>query len=113
MKLPLLVSTRLRAGHLLTAALVTGGILSAQGVAPAPAPKDADVTVLPEFKVDTGRHIDEYVASEAISGTRTGAKILELPFGVEVLTKEFIEDFRLYEQDEQMRFTRLRAPADA
>jgi iron complex outermembrane receptor protein len=105
MKLPLLVSTRLRAGHLLTAALVTGGILSAQGVAPAPAPKDADVTVLPEFKVDTGRHIDEYVASEAISGTRTGAKILELPFGVEVLTKEFIEDFRLYEQDEQMRFT--------
>ncbi|MBI5689032.1 MAG: TonB-dependent receptor [Verrucomicrobia bacterium] len=67
--------------------------------------RDSDVAVLPEFKVDTSRHLDDYVASEAISGTRTGAKILELPFGVDVLTKEFIEDFRLYEQDEQMRFT--------
>jgi len=67
-------------------------------------PNDADPTVLPEFRVDTSKHIDDYVASEAISGTRTGAKILELPYDVEVLTKEFIEDFRLYEQDEQMRF---------
>lgn len=61
--------------------------------------------MLPEFTVSTSQHLDEYVASEAISGTRTGAKILELPFGVDVLTKEFIEDFRLYEQDEQLRFT--------
>ena len=70
-----------------------------------PAARNADTTVLPEFTVNTSKHLDDYVASEAISGTRTGAKILELPFGVEVLTKEFIEDFRLYEQDEQMRFT--------
>ena len=70
-----------------------------------PAARSADTTVLPEFTVNTSKHLDDYVASEAISGTRTGAKILELPFGVEVLTKEFIEDFRLYEQDEQMRFT--------
>jgi iron complex outermembrane receptor protein len=73
--------------------------------APTPAAPTADVAVLPEFTVNTSKHIDDYVASEAISGTRTGAKILELPFGVDVLTKEFIEDFRLYEQDEQMRFS--------
>ena len=70
---------------------------------PAPAPV-ADVTVLPEFTVKTSGNRDQYVAAEAISGTRTGAKILELPFGVDVLTKEFVEDFRLYEQDELMRF---------
>lgn len=88
------------------AALAAGVAASAQTVPPSPpTPKDADVTALPEFQVKTSKHIDDYVASEAISGTRTGAKILELPFGVEVLTKEFLEDFRLYEQDEQMRFT--------
>ncbi|MBI5766459.1 MAG: TonB-dependent receptor [Verrucomicrobia bacterium] len=76
----------------------------AQTVAPGPARPAPDATVLPEFTVNTSQHIDDYVASEAISGTRTGAKILELPYDVEVLTKEFIEDFRLYEQDEQMRF---------
>ena len=78
----------------------------AQTAPPAPPPAPAgDVTLLPEFTVDTARRSDDYVASEAISGTRTGARILDLPFGVDALTKEFIEDFRLFEQDELMRFT--------
>ena len=90
---------------LLALALLTPAIATAQTVPSTPATAAPDVAVLPEFTVNTSKHIDDYVASEAISGTRTGAKILELPFGVDVLTKEFIEDFRLYEQDEQMRFS--------
>jgi len=76
--------------------------LAAQPVPPVP--PASSTTVLPEFTVNTSRHLDDYVAAEAISGTRTGAKILELPYGVEVLTKEFTEDFRLLDQDEMLRF---------
>jgi outer membrane receptor protein involved in Fe transport len=80
--------------------------------APPSEPRGPDVTVLPEFQVSNSRHLDQYIASEAISGTRTGAKILELPYDVEVLTKEFIDDFRLYEQDEQLKFTANFTPRD-
>ena len=71
-----------------------------------------DATVLPEFQVNTSRQIDGYIAAEAISGTRTGSKILELPYDVEVLTKEFIDDFRLYEQDDMLKFTANFTPRD-
>ena len=90
-------------------ALAATTALSFSQTAPTP---PTDATVLPEFQVNTSKHIDTYVASEAISGTRTGAKILELPYDVEVLTKEFIEDFRLYEQDDQMKFVANFTPRD-
>jgi hypothetical protein len=90
-------------------ALAATTALSFSQTAPSP---PTDATVLPEFQVNTSKQLDTYVASEAISGTRTGAKILELPYDVEVLTKEFIEDFRLYEQDDQMKFVANFTPRD-
>ena len=64
--------------------------------AKSPAPDAGDeIVVLPEFSVRASSNASEYVASEAISGTRTGAKILEIPFNVQVLTGELMEDFQL------------------
>lgn len=54
-----------------------------------------EIVVLEEFTVNESNNASEYVASEAISGTRTGAKILEIPFNVQVLTNELMEDFQL------------------
>lgn len=54
-----------------------------------------EVITLPEFSVSADSRKDEYVASEAISGTRTGSPIIDIPFNVQVLTNELIEDFQL------------------
>jgi outer membrane receptor protein involved in Fe transport len=56
---------------------------------------DDEVVVLEEFSVNASNNPSEYIASEAISGTRTGARILEIPFNVQVLTSELMEDFQL------------------
>lgn len=57
-----------------------------------------EAVTLTEFRVNASTRLDAYIASEAVSGTRTGAKILELPYNVQVLTKEFMEDFQVFDE---------------
>lgn len=66
---------------------------------PAPANANDDVITLEAFTVSASSRKDDYIASEAISGTRTGAKILELPYNVQVLTNEFMEDFQVFDEN--------------
>jgi outer membrane receptor protein involved in Fe transport len=68
------------------------------GLPAAPASPD-EVVTLTEFQVTSASLKDEYVASEAVSGTRTGAKILELPYNVQVLTSQFMEDFQIFDEN--------------
>lgn len=63
-----------------------------------------EVVTLPDYTVQATADNDSYVASEAVSGTRIGAKIAELPYSVSVLTSEFLNDFQLFEPDQQLRF---------
>lgn len=57
---------------------------------------DDEVVTLPEFQVSASDRINDYIASEAMSGTRTGAKLIEVPYNVQVVTNEFLEDFQLF-----------------
>jgi outer membrane receptor protein involved in Fe transport len=65
--------------------------------APAPRPKTAeDVVQLSEFsvKADPDRG---YAPSETMTGSRVATKIIDLPYTVNVLTSEFLEDFGIFE----------------
>lgn len=63
-----------------------------------------EVVTIPEFQVTETRPRDEWFAAQAMSGTRTAAPILELPYQVQVITQEFLEDFQLIGLTEQMSF---------
>lgn len=62
-------------------------------------PAGDEVVTLTEFQVNSSSQKDDYIASEAISGTRTGARIVELPFNVQVLTSQFMEDFQIFDEN--------------
>ena len=62
-------------------------------------PAGDEVVTLTEFQVRSSSQKDEYIASEAVSGTRTGARIAELPFNVQVLTSQFMEDFQVFDEN--------------
>lgn len=64
----------------------------------------AEVIAIPEFQVSTSRPRDEWFASNAMSGTRAAAAIIDLPYQVQVLTQEFLEDFQLVSLGEQMSY---------
>ncbi len=82
-------------------ALTSAPLLPGQ-TPPTPPETNAEIVTLPEFQVSADQRLDEYVASEAISGTRANAKIIELPYNVQALTEEFINDFTFFESDQQL-----------
>jgi len=51
-----------------------------------------------------------YAASESTSGTRVATKIADLPFVVNVITKDFLNDFRLFQHRQQSRVHQLAQP---
>ncbi|HEU5078548.1 MAG TPA: TonB-dependent receptor plug domain-containing protein [Opitutaceae bacterium] len=71
-----------------------------------------EVFALPEFTVETTARRDDYIASEATSGTRTGAQIIDLPYNVQVLTREFLQDFQLFDVEQQLMFASNYGPRD-
>jgi outer membrane receptor protein involved in Fe transport len=88
---------------------IAAGWLSMSGAlakSPGPVTEDTngEVITLPEFQVSAEQQRDAWIASQAMSGTRTAAPILELPYQVQVLTQEFLEDFQLVGLTEQLSF---------
>lgn len=84
----------------------------AQSVTPAAAPaapEAEEVVTLSEFTV-TSSTTNDYVASESITGTRIASKLIDLPFNVNVVTGEFIEDFAAYELKEQFAYVSSFSP---
>lgn len=73
---------------------------------------DDEIVVLEEFSVNASNNPNEYVASEALSGTRTGASILEIPFNVQVMTSEFMEDFQVMNEYNEFPTVANYSPGD-
>ena len=70
------------------------GLVASAGAQSAPArakPAD-DVTTLSDFTVQAGAQTG-YIASESMTGSRMPTKIKDLPFNIEMITSEFLDDF--------------------
>ncbi len=85
---------------LLSAAALGVSALDAQTPAPREGAGD-DLVSLSEFRVTTST-VNEYLAADSITGTRISSKLTELPFAVNVVTSEFINDFVLLEFNDQL-----------
>lgn len=89
---------RLRPHALLALTLGAAASLPAQTVAPAaPSPAKSDeVITLSEFSVraDDNRG---YAPSETLTGSRVATKVIDLPYTVNFLTSEYLEDFGIFE----------------
>jgi outer membrane receptor protein involved in Fe transport len=71
---------------------------------PTAAANSEEVVTIPEFQVTAGRASDEWFATQAMSGTRTAQPLIESPYQVQVITQEFMEDFKLLALGEQMSY---------
>jgi outer membrane receptor protein involved in Fe transport len=91
---------------LLAAATLLGvPLLPAQVPAATAGARPGDDTVtLPEFSVRASP-TSEYLAAESITGTRVATKIRDLPFTVNTVTGEFLDDFAAFEFRDQFGYT--------
>lgn len=81
----------------------------AQPTSTRPPVENQEVVTLQEFSVSAGT-INDYVASESITGTRVASKLIDLPFNVNVVTGEFIEDFAAFELKDQFAYVSSFSP---
>jgi outer membrane receptor protein involved in Fe transport len=81
---------------------------TAQTAPAAAAPEDP--IVLSEFNVSASSVVNDYVASESITGTRVASKLIDLPFNVNVVTTEFIEDFAAFDLKDQFAYVSSFSP---
>lgn len=97
--------TRRRSLPLGVVALIglSASLLSAQ-TAPVTPIETEEVITLPEFRVSASSDDSSYLATESTSGTRVATSIINLPYSVQVMTEEFIRDFKLFDLDEQAPF---------
>ncbi|MBI5380497.1 MAG: TonB-dependent receptor [Opitutae bacterium] len=63
-----------------------------------------EIVTLQEFNVTTTAP-SEYAATESTTGTRVSAKIRDLPFSVNAVTADFMDDFNLLEFRDQLGYT--------
>lgn len=92
---------------MLAALALSGAATAFAQTAPAPAtpvPSAEEVVTIPDFQVTATNQRDTWVAAQAMSGTRTAQSLLESPYQVQVLTHEFLEDFKLLALGEQMSY---------
>ncbi len=75
--------------------------LDAQTASGGTRPETDEVVALTEFRVSTST-VNEYLASNSTTGTRVSSVLSELPFAVNVVTSEFINDFVLLELNQQL-----------
>lgn len=57
---------------------------------------------LSEFTVQSGGEDRGYAASETMSGSRVKTKIIDLPYSVNVMTREFFDDFAIFDLDDSL-----------
>jgi len=77
---------------------------------PAAAADGGEVVTLAEFNVSASTLTSDYVAAESITGTRVASKLVDLPFNVNVVTSEFIEDFAAFELKDQFAYVSSFSP---
>lgn len=74
------------------------GALASNGV------DNEEVITLEEFQVSSSSIKDDYIATESTSGTRLSEKISDLPYSIEVITDQVIQDFQIFDDSELARF---------
>ncbi|PTX97878.1 TonB-dependent receptor [Opitutus sp. ER46] len=88
----------------LLAALAGTPSIAQMAPTPARTSEPDETIVLSEFTVRADAP-DSYTASETITGSRVAEKIMNLPYTVNVLTAEFIEDFGFFDFDDDFAYT--------
>lgn len=88
---------------LVLASLAAASFSFAQTAAPA-AVQETETVHLTEFTV-RAEPADSYTASETITGSRVAEKIRLLPYPINVLTSEFIEDFGFFDFGDDFAYT--------
>ncbi len=74
------------------------------------AQEEENILLLSPFEVSTSGDINDYIASESITGTRVATFIQDLPFAVNVVTVEFINDFNAEDLADQFAYVSAFAP---
>jgi outer membrane receptor protein involved in Fe transport len=74
--------------------------------------ENGEVVTLEEFAVSTTA-TNDYLSSESITGTRIVSKLRDLPFNVNVVTSDFIEDFAAFELKDQFAYVSSFSPSEA
>ena len=83
------------------------------GTASTTKPADTgEVVTLEEFSVTTSP-TNAYLSAESITGTRIVSKLRDLPFNVNVVTSDFIEDFAAFELKDQFAYVSSFSPSEA
>ena len=65
---------------------------------------EPESVLLAEFTV-TESSTNDYAASESVTGSRVATSIRDLPYNVNVVTREFLRDFAAYELMQQFAYT--------
>ncbi|HKB91963.1 MAG TPA: TonB-dependent receptor plug domain-containing protein, partial [Opitutaceae bacterium] len=89
---------------------LSSAVLFAQS-ADAPSQRTDDVISLSEFNV-TSDKANGYLASESTTGTRIASKLSELPFAVNVVTSDFINDFAAFSLNDQLAYVSSFSPSE-
>ncbi len=79
--------------------------------APSQKPRSDEAIQLSPFTV-SGGSTNGYIASETTTGTRVATKIADLPFVVNVITSEFLNDFNFFDIGENLAYTSSLSGAD-
>ncbi len=93
----------------ITAAVTSAGRAQSNSSAPS---GDDQVVQLSEFSVK-GDAPDSYLASETTTGSRVAVKIKDLPYNVDVITREFLDDFAFFEVSDEFAYTSSFGQLDA
>jgi outer membrane receptor protein involved in Fe transport len=89
-----------------TLTLAIAALLSQLAIAQTPTRTSSsdEVITLSEFQVTAEELDNTYIATEAIAGTRTGDKIINIPFSIQVFTEDFVNDFQLFNDDDLLGY---------
>jgi iron complex outermembrane receptor protein len=98
---PMNTKSKTTLGLLLSSLTLGVTAVDAQNTSPRDVVPSDEVVSLNEFRVSTST-VNEYLAADSITGTRVASKLSELPFAVNVVTSEFLNDFVLLELNEQL-----------
>jgi outer membrane receptor protein involved in Fe transport len=84
--------------------LILPSVVSAQTAEKPDEKKKEEVVELSPFVVTSGGP-DGYMASESVTGSRVATPIKDLPFAINVVTSEFLNDFDFFDLSENMAYT--------
>ncbi|MDR2674560.1 MAG: TonB-dependent receptor plug domain-containing protein [Opitutaceae bacterium] len=99
---PLLFTARIAGLASIFAGVMSG--VFAQTQTPLQTSPDDEIVTLSVFKV-VGEATEDYMAAEQTAGTRYASKLMETHFSVQVITSEYLNDFKVLDFNEALAYT--------